>query len=110
MGFGGTKGYSENVELDEGLDENNVRTILRWEGDELITQKQQDMEPVLKYVQERREQLAGLNWGEGREVGYIPPLYYPQINAITDRKERGKAIKQFFRDHPQFCYYDAYLK
>lgn len=103
-------GYSENVSIDEGTDENGVRTIFHWEGDELITQNQQDMEPVLRYVQARREQLAGKPWGEGREVGYIPSLYYPQINAIVDRKERGKAVKQFFLDHPQFCYYEAYLK
>lgn len=103
-------GYQENLSLDEGVSKSGIRTILHWEGDEFITQKQQDMEPILRYVQQRREELAGVGWGEGREVGYIPELYYPQINAITDRKERGQAIKQFFRDHPQFCYYDAYLK
>lgn len=96
--------------MDEGLDPNGVRTILHWEGDELITQKQQDMTQALEHVKLQRERLDGLPWGEGREVGYIPAIYYPQIMSIKDRKERGKAVKQFFRDHPQFCYYPAYLK
>ena len=104
------KGFQENVAIDEGVNKAGVRTIYRWEGDELITQQQQDMEPVLEYVRQQREALAGAAWGEGRAVGHIPELYYPQIVAIKDRAERGKAIKQFFVDHPEFCYYPAYLK
>lgn len=104
------KGFQENLVLDEGVNKAGVRTILRWEGDELITQRQQDMEPVLAYVKMRREQLEGQPWGEGREVGHIPELYYPQIAAIKDRKERSAAVKQFFVDHPQFCFYENYLQ
>lgn len=110
MGFGKEKGYAENLSLDEGTSKAGVRTILHWEGDEFITQRQQDMEPVLAYVKARREQLAGQPWGEGREVGHIPELYYPQIAAITDRDQRREAVKQFFADHPQFCFYENYLK
>lgn len=103
-------GFQENVSIDEGVNKAGVRTIYHWEGDEFITQQQQDMEPILAYVKARREQLEGQSWGEGKEIGYIPELYYAQIARIEDRKARGLAVKQFFHDHPQFCYFPRYLK
>jgi hypothetical protein len=106
------KGFQENVAIDEGMSPTGVRTIFHFEGDCLITQLQQDMEPALAYVQMRREQLAGQPWGEGREVGYIPELFLQAINtkAGGDKQYRRALVRQFFRDHPMFCYYDAYLK
>lgn len=104
-------GYSENVDIDEGVDpETGVRTIIKFEGDELIIQKQQDMTAALLHVQQMRERNEGKNWGEGREVGYIPPLFYDKICLIRDRKEREKAVKSFFRQNPMFCAYPPYLK
>lgn len=104
-------GYSENVDVDEGVDPaTGIRTTFKFEGDQLIIQKTQDMEPILRHVQQMRERNEGKNWGEGREVGYIPPLYYDKILLIRDRKERAAAIKTFFRQNPAFCAYDAYLK
>lgn len=104
-------GYSENVDVDEGFDPaTGVRTIVKFEGGELIIQKQWDPTPYLLHVQEMRERNEGKNWGEGREVGYIPPLFYAQINLIKDIKERKKSLKQFFVDNPAFCAYAPFLK
>lgn len=108
MGIG--KGYSENVSIDEGLDENGVRTIIHFEGDELIIQKQQDMEAVFAHVDAMRRRNEGKPWGDGKEVGYIPPLFYDKICTIVDKVERRKAVKRFFQQNPRFCAYEAYLK
>lgn len=104
------KGFQENTEVDEGRDENGIRTIIRFEGDELIIQKQQDLEPALRHVAEMRARNEGKNWGEGKEVGYIPPLFYDKICVIKDKDERRKAIRRFFQQNPAFCAYPAYLK
>lgn len=104
------KGFQENTEIDEGADHNGIRTIVRFEGDELIIQKQQDMEPILAHVQQMRERNHGRGWGSGVEVGHIPQLFLDRINAIVDRDDRNKAIKAFFRANPAFCAYPAYLK
>ena len=69
-----------------------------------------DMTAALLHVQQMRERNEGKNWGEGREVGYIPPLFYDKILLILDRSERNKAIKRFFQENPAFCAYPAYLK
>lgn len=104
-------GYSENVDVDEGLDPaTGIRTVLKFEGDQIIVQKTQDMEPILRHVQAMRERNDGKNWGEGREVGYIPPIFYDRICLIKDRKERAAAVKSFFRQNPAFCAYAPYLK
>ena len=104
-------GFCENVSVDEGVDPaTGIRTILHFEGDSLIVQKQWDATPYLEHVRAMRDRNEGKGWGEGKEVGYIPPAFHAQIVTIQDRKERAKAVKQFFRDNPAFCAYDAYLK
>lgn len=97
--------------IDEGIDpRTGVGTRFHFQGDQMIAERYQDMEGVLEYVREMREKLAGQPWGEGKPIGYIPPLFYSQIQLIRDRHERSKAVKAFFREHPAFCYYPAYLK
>lgn len=106
--------YSENVSFVEKEADHTsaVKTTLHFEGDEFITQRTQDMEPVLKHVQAMREsnELTGTRWGEGRLVGHIPALHYPAIAAIKDRAQREAAIQLFFREHPQFVGFSPYLK
>lgn len=105
----GTKGFSENLRLHDGVSESGVHTILHWEGDDFITQKYQDMEPVLKHVEAMRERNARRKRNEDMEVGHIPDLYLHQINAIPDPQDRMNAKLQFFRDHPAFCAYPGFL-
>ena len=104
-------GYSENVTVDEGINPHTgIRTQLHFEGDSLITQKTFDAEPHLKYAQELREAQDGQRWGEGKLVGHIPPAFYAKILVIRDRAERAAAVRQFFRDNPDFVGYSPYKK
>lgn len=100
-------GFSENVTIDEGVT-NGIRTQLHFEGDQLIIQNTFDAEPHLKHAEEARKATQGMNWGQGRMVGHIPDEFYGPILAIRDRKEREKAVRQFFRDHPAFIMFDKY--
>lgn len=103
---------AEGHVIDEGVDPGTgVGTRWHFQGGEMIAEKYQDMEPVLKYCREMREALAGQPWGEGKPIGHIPALYYDEIlTAPGGKKERGKAVKAFFKKRPEFCYYPAYLK
>ncbi len=102
-------GFSENVTVDEGT-EQGVRTQLHFEGDELIVQKSFDAAPHLEYAKNARIQTAGMNWGEGRMVGHIPPAFLGPIMAIKDRKEREKAVRIFLQSNQDFVMFDRYLK
>ena len=97
--------------IDEGVNPaTGVRTIYRFEGDQVTTEKIYDAEPYLKRAQAMRERNAGKPWGEGKEVGVIPPWAFHKINEIHDDGEREKAMKQFFRNNPAFLAYDAFIK
>ncbi len=100
-----------HMTIDEGVDAKTcIRTVYRFEGDQVTTEKVYDAEPYIKRAQEMRERNAGKRWGEGKEVGVLPPWVLPQINAIGDEAERTKAMKLFFRQNPAFLAYDAFLK
>lgn len=96
--------------IDEGVSATGVRTVLHFEGRQMVIEKQQDMEPILRHVQAMRERNEGKNWGEGKEVGHIPELFYIPISQDRDRERRKRRIKAFFRQYPAFCAYPAYLK
>ena len=102
-------GYSENVTVDEGT-EQGVRTQLHFEGEELIVQKTFDAAPHLAYAKEARVRTEGMNWGEGRIVGHIPPAFLGPIMAIKDKREREKAVMLFLQSNRDFVMFDKYLK
>lgn len=104
------KGFQENVSVEEEMSASGVQAIIHFQGDELIIEHRQDMERILAHVQEMRERNEGKRWGEGKEVGHIPDLFYGKIKAIKDRAEREKAVYSFFRENPAFCAYPAFLK
>ena len=98
-------------EVDEGINaDTGVRTIYHFEGDQVVCQKVWDAEPYLKRAQEMRARNEGKRWGEGKEVGVLPPWVAPQITGIHDPVEREKATKAFFRENRAFLAYDAYLQ
>lgn len=100
-----------NFTIDEGIDPHTgVGTIYRFEGDQVVCQKVYDAEPYLKRAQEMRARNEGKRWGEGREVGVLPPWVAPQISSIENDAERDKATKAFFRENRAFLAYDAYIK
>lgn len=97
--------------VDEGVDsQTGIRTIYHFEGDQVVCQKVYDAEPYIQRAAEMRARNEGKRWGEGKEVGVLPPWVYPQIAAIEDDAEREKATKAFFRANPVFLAYDAYIQ
>ena len=101
---------ASGIAIDEGTNPHGVRSIIRFAGETMVIQRQQDMEPILRHVQAMRERNEGKGWGEGREIGHIPEIFYAKIVQIQDPIERKKTVKEFFKQNPAFCAYDAYLK
>lgn len=104
------RGYSENVTVDEGVDELGIRKQMHFEGDSLIVQKTYDAQPLLDYAEQARQATAGQNWGKGKLVGTIPMVEYAKFLAIKDNAERAKAIKAYLRENSRFVMFDRYLK
>lgn len=100
-----------NFRIDEGVDPyTGVRTQIHFEGDQVVVQKTYDAEPYLQRVAEMRARNDGKRWGEGKEVGVLPPWEYQRIVLIQDDKERERAMRDFFRANPAFLAYDAFIK
>lgn len=87
-----------------------VKTTITFAGETVVFDREQDMEPILQHVREMRERNAGKGWGEGKEVGHIPDLFYAKIRQIEDGEQRKRQIRAFFRKYPAFCAYPPYLK
>lgn len=104
------KGYEENVTIDEGVNADGVNTKLHFEGDFLTVQKTYDATPHLEYAASAREQTSGMNWGQGRLVGHIPPLEYAKFSMIKDAGERQKAIHLWLKENSAFVMFDRFLK
>jgi hypothetical protein len=104
-------GYTESVTIDEGVNEQGVRTQFHFESDGgIVLQKTFDAAPILKEAEAARQATDGMNWGEGRVVGTIDPVAYGRISKIRDRQERDKAILDYFREKPQFVKFNPYYK
>lgn len=100
-----------NFRIDEGVDPyTGVRTQIHFEGDQVVVQKTYDAEPYLQRVAEMRARNEGKKWGEGKEVGVIPPWVHQKINMIQDDAERERVMKEFFRENPAFLAYEAFIK
>lgn len=98
-------------EIDEGINPHTgARTVYRFEGEQVVVQKTYDAEPFIRRAQEMRLRNEGKRWGEGKEVGVLPPWVAHKINVIEDSAERERAMKQFFRENPAFLAYDAFIK
>lgn len=104
--FGGAQAFT----IDEGVGRTGVRTVLHFEGRQMVIEKQQDMESILDHVKAMRERNDGKGWGEGREVGHIPEIFYIPIMQERDHVLRKKRVKAFFKQNPAFCAYAPYLK
>ena len=100
-----------NFSVDEGVNPHTgIRTQIHFEGDQVVVQKTYDAGPYLQRVAEMRARNEGKRWGEGKEVGVLPPWVHHQINQIEDDTARERAVKAFFRENPAFLAYDAFLK
>ena len=100
-----------HFQIDEGVNKDTgIRTIYRFEGDQVTVQKVYDAEPYLQRVAEMRARNEGKRWGDGKEVGVLPPWVHHKINQIEDDTARERAVKAFFRENPAFLAYDAFIK
>ena len=100
----------ESFELDEGYDATGVRTLVKFEGDQAVKVRSYDAEPLIEQCKAERIASAGMNWGEGRKVGSIPPHVYATFLQIKDQRERTKLIKNFLNINTHFVTFDRYLK
>lgn len=100
----------ESFELDEGYDAAGVRTIIKFEGTQAVKVRSYDAEPLIEQCKAERIASAGMNWGEGRKVGSIPPHVYATFLQIKDQRERTKLIKNFLNINTHFVTFDRYLK
>ena len=100
----------ESFELDEGYDAAGVRTLIKFEGDQAVKVRSYDAEPLIEQCKAERIASAGMNWGEGRKVGSIPPHVYATFLQIKDQRERTKLIKNFLNINTDFVTFDRYLK
>lgn len=100
-----------NFRIDEGVNPlTGIRTQIHFEGEQVVIQKTFDAEPFLQRAAEMRARNEGKRWGEGKEVGVLPPWAHQKISRIEDDAERERATKLFFRENPAFLAYDAYIK
>ncbi|RYF31687.1 MAG: hypothetical protein EOO23_01700 [Comamonadaceae bacterium] len=99
------RGFEENVSFVDDVTD-GVTTTLHFEGDSFIAQKTFDATPHLEYAKRAREATAGQRFGEGKFIGHIPPAFYAKICVIKDRKEREKAVRDFFIENPAFRMYE----
>ena len=100
----------ESFELDEGYDASGVRTLVKFEGNQAVKVRSYDAEPLIEQCKAERIASAGMNWGEGRKVGSIPPHVYATFLQIKDQRERTKLIKNFLNINTHFVTFDRYLK
>ena len=97
--------------IDEGIDpDTGIRTQIHFEGDQVVIKKTYDAEPYLQRVAEMRARNDGKRWGDGKEVGVLPPWAHNEISLIRDDAERERAMKLFFRENQAFLAYDAFIK
>lgn len=97
--------------IDEGVNPHTgIRTQIHFEGEQVVVQKTYDAEPYLQRVAEMRARNEGKRWGEGKEVGVLPPWEHQRIVLIQDDNERERAMRDFFRANPAFLAYDAFIK
>lgn len=103
-------GFCENVSVNEGTDVHGIKTILHFEGDDLITQKTYDAQSLLDQCAAERAYTAGDRWGEMRKVGTIPMAEYAKVLAIKNPQERRAYVKNYLRTNTGFVSFDKYLK
>lgn len=105
-----SEGFTENVSIDEGINEVGVRTVLSFEGDQLIVKKSWDGQALAEQCKAERLATSGQKWGEMRKVASLGPIEYAKFCAIKDNRERIKAIRAYLAENSAFITFDRYLK
>jgi hypothetical protein len=105
-------GFEENVSFVDEVS-NGVATVLHFQGDELIVQRQWDATPFLKAAAADRTATEGQRWGEGRKVMHLPPAEYGRYLSETQgqsQEEKRQWLRMWAQQHPLLVSFEKYLK
>jgi len=100
-----------NFTMDMGLDPYGTRKQMIFEGDQVVTKRTFDAEPLLKEAHAARVATAGQRWGEGvgNRVGTVPMTLYTDTLHMSPR-DRHEYLKKWLRANPAFVTFDKFLK
>ena len=91
--------------MDEGVNPHTgIRTQIHFEGDQVVVKRPTTLNPILQRVAEMRARNEGKRWGEGKEVGVLPPWVSHQISMIGDDAARTRGTKLFFARTRRFSH------
>lgn len=85
-----------------------ITTTVHRTENQVVIQKTEDVEPLLKAAAEERAWNQGQRWGEMRKVGSIPM----SVVAKFMRQDGGfdaKRCAQWLKENPAFVTYDRFL-
>ena len=85
------------------------RSLVHFEGDEVITEKRFDAEPLLDHAAAMRSATAGQRWGNLRNVGTIPAAIWGQMMR-DGRAFDQKAVARWLQENPHFVTFDPFLR
>lgn len=100
----------ERFKIDEGVNENGVRKIVHFDGDQVVSEYTYDAEPIIEQCKEERILTAGDRWGDGRKIGTLPLTVLAEVMKIQGSAERKKFILTYLRANPAFVSFDKFLK
>ena len=98
--------------LDEGVDQFGTRKQIIFDGDQVVSKRTYDAEPLLKEAHAARVAPEYDKWGEGlgTRIGTIPMAVYADAIAIQNSEERRKFIMNWLRENPAFVTFNKFLK
>lgn len=86
-----------------------IRTTVHKTENQVVIQKTEDVEPILRAAAEERAWNQGARWGDGmKKVGTVPM----SVVAKFMRQDGGfdsKRCAQWLKENPAFVVYDRFL-
>ena len=100
-----------NFVMDEGVDSYGTRKTIIFDGDQVVTKRTYDAEPLLREAHASRAATAGQRWkgGVGDRVGVIPMAVYADLLG-KPKEERQKFLTDWLKANPAFVCFDKFLK
>lgn len=96
--------------IDDGYNHLGTLKRIHVNGSTVVDERIYDAQPHLDYAARLREASEGMNWGDGKIVGHIPPAEYTRFLMMKDPQEKQKAIRAWLKENSKFCTFDKYLK
>jgi hypothetical protein len=86
-----------------------IRTTVHHTGTQVVIQKTEDVDPILRATAAERDWNQGQRWGDGmKKVGTVPM----SVVAKFMRQDGGfdsKRCAQWLKENPAFVTYDRFL-